>query len=580
MNKNNSHMKTLSSIFAGLALLCAVVSCQLYKIDTQMTPEKAAASIRMECSAVDTYNLPAQNPGSISFNVSSNTPWTLTLSSDADWLSVSPASSAAGALIADVVVSAQSNPYTEDRTATLTLKGENVATTKVITIRQSRFGKLYVTPMVSEYSAAGGPLSFTIQTNLPWEVRSSEGWLSFNRESGEPDPEGRTLTIIATAAPSGVLERMATVTVVAGDDEESFDVVQKGSFSLTELSSAFASAGGSQSFTIKTDLPWEVSADKDWITFDKTSGEGTGAPVSITATASANEGALRKANVTVSAGGIDNTFEVSQNGFTFEIVTPASTELPSGVGEMLIEVSTSLSWEPESSNPAWTVEKVDDSHFKVVTAFNKYFVPQTGTVAIVSGTNKAELELTQPINFTFEGNYELLSDGSVKLIGDQASRIVLKEAQRYGIYDLEMGDVNFASNGNMWFENLVTGEGWSAQLYNWCAVGKTRLRAEGSVSSGKSMNEAGTSYMSASYDLSQDQFNAMTSYKMSVKPNADDETLLDMEFFYNGTSIQSAKCQNPFYGNEIGGNTFVGFHGAATAETWYVVKSFDVTVIE
>ena len=95
MIKNNSHMKTLTRIFAGLALMGAAVSCQLYQIDTQMTPEKAAASIRMECSAVDVYNLPAQSPEAITFNVSSNTPWTIILSSGADWLTVSPASSAA-----------------------------------------------------------------------------------------------------------------------------------------------------------------------------------------------------------------------------------------------------------------------------------------------------------------------------------------------------------------------------------------------------------------------------------------------------------------------------------------------------
>ena len=93
----------------ALLSVLAVASCQQFKIDTQMTPEKAAASIRMECSAVDVYNLPAQNPGSITFNVSSNTPWTIILSSGADWLNVTPSSSASSSLITDVVVTAQNN---------------------------------------------------------------------------------------------------------------------------------------------------------------------------------------------------------------------------------------------------------------------------------------------------------------------------------------------------------------------------------------------------------------------------------------------------------------------------------------
>ena len=220
-------MKTFLRIFAPLAVLGALASCQMYQIDTQMTPEKAAASIRMECSAVDSYTLPAQNPEDITFNVSSNTPWTLTLSSGADWLTITPASSASSSLITDVTVKAQSNTALVDRTATITLRGENVARTRIITVKQSRMGRLYVTPMAQNYSAAGGPLSFTIQTNLPWEVRSSAAWLTFNRDSGDPDPDGRTITIIATAAANDDVERTATVTVVAGDDEESFDVTQK-----------------------------------------------------------------------------------------------------------------------------------------------------------------------------------------------------------------------------------------------------------------------------------------------------------------------------------------------------------------
>ena len=136
-------MKTLTRIFAPLAVLGALASCQMYKIDTQMTPEKAAASLRMECSAVDVYTLASQDPDAITFNVSANTPWTLTLSSGADWLDVTPASSAASSLITDVVVIAKSNTSLEDRSATLTLRGENIA--KTSPSRPTRIGKSVAT---------------------------------------------------------------------------------------------------------------------------------------------------------------------------------------------------------------------------------------------------------------------------------------------------------------------------------------------------------------------------------------------------------------------------------------------------
>lgn len=573
MIKNNSHMKTLTRIFAGLALLGAAASCQLYEIDTQMTPEKAAASIRMECSAVDTYSLPAQSPDPISFNVSSNTPWTIILSSGADWLTVTPASSASSQLIADVVVKAQNNAG-DDRSATLTLKGENVAQTKVITIKQARAGKLFVTPMTDEYSAAGGPLTFRIQTNMAWEIHSSAAWLTFNRESGEPDPEGRSFSIIATAAPSNVLERSATVTVIAGDDEESFDVIQKGSFSVVELSEAFASAGESKNITIKTDLPWEVSADKDWISFDKTSGTGSGSAETIVATAAANDGAARKATVTVSAGGVDKTFEVSQNGLVFEIVAPNSTELPRLGGEMVIAVNSSLSWEPSTEVAGWEVEKIDGTTFKVKAAFNNIFKPKVGKVVITAvGGATDELELSQGINFKFEGNYEVQEDGSVKVSSGAKSRVITLDSYRYMKMDIQFGDVNFGDSAELWASGSAAG----CNIYNQLSLtGNKRIRTDGSLP------VSGTStYMNTSYDFSKDEFNAMTSYSFYVEPNATTPGNQIVSFLYNGTEKARQDCLSVFADDATAaGSYWFGFYNETSDGSWYIVKSCGITPVE
>jgi len=558
-------MKTLTRIFAPLAVLGALASCQMYKIDTQMTPEKAAASIRMECSAVDVYTLASQDPDAITFNVSANTPWTLTLSSGADWLDVTPASSASSSLITDVVVVAKSNTSLEDRSATLTLRGENIAKTKVITIKQGRAGRLYVTPMVSDYSAAGGPLSFTIQTNLPWEVRSSEGWLTFNRESGEPDPEGRTLTIIATAAPSSVLERTATITVTAGDDEESFDVIQKGSFMLTELSQAFASEGGSQNFTIKSDLPWEISADKDWISFDQTSGSGN---ATIVATAAANEGALRKASVTVTAGGLDKTFEVSQEGFTFEIVAPASTELPRLGGEMVLAVNTALAWEPSTDVPGWSVEKIDASSFKVKADFNNIFIPKTGVVKITAAGVVDELELTQDINFSFSG-VEVLEDGSVKIESKNKARVTLLDPARYASFVLELGDVVADDKAELVL-STHDANGSEMQCQIRLGAGKNRLRTNGGA----------TGYNTADINMTVAELNALTTYRMDFVPNAENPANIDVAFTYNGTPRASITAPSPFVGNEATATYFFGTEDASAGSTAvFIVKSCTPTFI-
>ena len=559
-------MKTLTRIFAPLAVLGALASCQMYEIDTQMTPEKAAASIRMECSAVDSYSLPAQNPESISFNVSSNTPWTLTLSSGADWLEVTPASSASSSLIADVTVTAKANPYTSDRSATITLKGENVALTKVITIKQSRLGKLYVTPMPEDYSAAGGPLSFTIQTNLPWEVHSSEGWITFNRESGEPDPEGRSITVIATAAPSNVLERTATITVIAGDDQESFDVIQKGNFSVVVISDSFASAGESKTFSIKGDMPWEVEADKDWITFDATS--GTGSKV-ITATAAANEGSLRQATITVKAGGVEKSFDVTQEGFTFEIVAPASTELPYAGGEMILNVNAPIAWEPSTDVDGWAVEKIDASSFKVIADFNNIFIPKTGKVTITGAGASDDLELTQPVAFDFT-DAEVQEDGSVKIVGNKKSRVTLKDAVRYASFVLEIGDKSFDDKAQFFF---CTHD----------AAGDSELQCQINLAGNKRLRTNGghTTYGSTPLSINLEDLNALTQYRMDFRPNAENPANIDLEFFYNGTSKQVHTSTSPYASDATAaGHYFFGTESAADGSTtWYIVKSCTPTFI-
>jgi len=561
-------MKTLIRIFAPLAVLGALASCQMYKIDTQMTPEKLAASLRMECSATDVYTLASQDPDAISFNVSANTPWTITPSSGVDWLEVSPASSASSALISDVTVVAQSNNSLQDRSATLILRGENISKTKIITIKQLRMGRLFVTPMVGDYSAAGGPLSFTIQTNQAWEVRSSEGWLTFNRENGEPDPEGRTITIIATADPSNVLERTATVTVTAGDDEESFDVIQAGKFILTELSEPFDGNGGDQTFSIKTDLPWEINADQTWLTFDKTSGNGDGSVTTITATAAANEGALRTANVTVSAGGVDKSFVVSQKGFTFEIVTPASTELPRLGGEMILAVNTALAWEPSTDVPGWSVEKIDASSFKVKADFNNIFIPKTGVVRITAAGVVDELELTQDINFSFSG-VEVLEDGSVKIESKNKARVTLLDPARYASFVLELGDVVADDKAELVL-STHDANGSEMQCQIRLGAGKNRLRTNGGA----------TGYNTADINMTVAELNALKTYRMDFVPNAENPANIDVAFSYNGTPRASITAPSPFVGNEATATYFFGTEDASAGSTAvFIVKSCTPTFI-
>lgn len=588
MIKNNQHMKTLIRIFVCLGVLGAAASCQLYKIDTQMTPEKAAASIKMVCDALPSYTAASTNADAITFTVSSNTPWTITRSSGADWCTVTPSSSANSSLISSVVVTLDNNTDATDRSATLTLKGDNVAAPVTIKITQNRLGRLFITPIAQDYVAAGGPLSFTLNTNQDWTIRSDASWLHFNRENGTPDPDGNTMTIIATADPSTVLERTATVTVTAGDDEESFEVVQRGRFELTEAAVEFPGGGGTQEMKLRTDLPWTVASDKNWVTFDKVEGTGDGSSVAITLTAAPNMEAARKAVVTVTAGDAVKTFEVSQAGAAFEIVTPERTVLDGEADELVLEVNTALEWEPATTVEGWAVEKIDAKHFKVTAGWNGLFAPKTGKVAITgSGGASDELELTQECNFTFEGNCEVLTDGSVKISAGAVSRVNFKKLYKHATFILKMGDVHFEDNGEFWLVTHKAGMINDCEIENRISLYKTsniRLRANAQFPDGSVKASGSATY---SDKVNKAALNAMTEYRVDFvsAPNPDPEKAdrtLRMAFSLNGTLIAEQWVYDIFdyKGQDMSAPYWFGYYEAQSDGTWYIVKSCDVTLYD
>jgi len=573
MDNNKRDMKTITRIFASLSVLLLAAACQQFEIDTQMTPEQEYANLRLVCDAVDSYSFAATNADKVTFNVSANTPWTITRSSGAEWCTVTPSSSSVSSLISDVVVSVADNDSGEDRSATLTVKGERINKYYTITINQGRKGRLFVTPVAKDYAATGGPLSFTINTNKPWAVRSDVSWLKFSPENGQPDPDGRTITVVATAEPSDVMERVATVTVTAGDDEETFDVTQKGSFEMTAITGEFPGAGGSQALKLRTDLPWTVSADKDWITFDKESGEGSNAQTVINVTAKPNDDAARKAVITVTAGGESHTFEVMQAGSAFAIIPPADPTIDRKGGELLIEVDATKSWEPKTEVPGFSVEKVDDTHFKVVAGYNNIFAPRKGQVSIIAASGATDsIEITQDTNFTVQ-NGEVLEDGSVKLSGDKGTRVQFKDGLRCMTLVLTMGEKSFGDGGQLWVQGSIG----SVNIYNQLSLdGNTRIRTDGNMAD----EAASSAYKSTKYSITKDELNAMNTYEYGLKPNAEDPTQLDMWFKVDGTEKISHTGANPFYYNPAEVNYYFGFYSATSDGSWYVVKSCDLTVNE
>ena len=467
-------MKT-TSFLKGFAIATTALffgACQQLYIETQ--PE---VEIAMSTDVRESYTFSGTNPQPATFSIGSTTPWEITGYESADWLSVKPASSALSSLSADVTLTAVPNDTYEARTATLTLKGEGIDKVWTINITQGMKSKFFVQPIAEEFEGGESSLPFTIETNLAWEVRSADAWL----------------------------------------------------------------------------------------TFDKTSGVGTGAIETITATAAANPGIERTTTVTVTAGAETETFTVRQGGMTLEFITTELEMINYAGGEALLDVEASVDWTVTSSAEWLTVEKVD-SQVKATATANSAFAPRTAVVTISGFGITAEFEVTQDSPYELE-NAEILEDGSVKLDGAAGARINIKEGLRYFTAVLSVKEISFGEKGQFWFFSETDGD-----FGNWMTVGKFRLRTNnGSVSN----------YDNTYYDdnMSVEFLNTMTKYEFTVTPDAETPGNGKFLFTVNDTTIESHSWASPFAGNDTAFEWYFGFNSATSDGTYYIIDSCTITPI-
>ena len=308
--------------------------------------------------------------------------------------------------------------------------------------------------------------------------------------------------------------------------------------------------------------------DKAWVTVAPESQDrGNGSWTDVTVSAVANEGAQRKANLKVIAGGEEKTIQVSQEGIKFELVAPASNTVASDGEVLVLTVNTALDWTPESDSDWLVVAKTDASHMTVTVKWNKYFAARSGKVAITAGSFRDELELTQDTNFTLVGNAVLQEDGTVKVNQDAVSKIITKGNYRYVSMVAEV-EMHLAAGGQFY---MVTENGYEYQLELNFKKPKYRLRSNGS----------GTAYgeeVFAGFGVT--EANAMTTARMDFAPNAD-PTKIDLAFYCNGTQVGGTLTTvSAFNGNTTAGAYAIRTDSAVEDGSYFIVKSLDFTILD
>ncbi len=263
------------------------VACQEYEIDSQ--PD---AALNIQIDAQDEYTANAMSPSDIVFNISANTPWTVT--SSAEWCQVSPAMSAASSLVSEIVVSLDDNDdqvNPQDRTATLTIEAEAINFTKTVTITQYSREKLVVGNLEGDVTndgetiiGDGGTVTFTVVSNKPWEIIAYPEFVqSVTPTSGEGNADGSEVTITLNVPANSGAIRSGDLIIRTDFEEVTKSIMQDG-VNITPEDPAIlegvpaGGSGGSIVIPISANTEWQYEVPEEsasWISVERNGDELT-----------------------------------------------------------------------------------------------------------------------------------------------------------------------------------------------------------------------------------------------------------------------------------------------------------------
>ena len=117
----------------------------------------------------------------------------------------------------------------------------------------------------------------------------------------------------------------------------------------------FAAAGGSSSFSFNTNKNWTITSDQSWLSLDQTTGEPSKDAISINATCAENTAyTSRTATITISAGGLTQTINVTQAAAVKVVSLSVSTTSLSVAGQGGTASFT------VTCNDNWTITDIPD----------------------------------------------------------------------------------------------------------------------------------------------------------------------------------------------------------------------------
>lgn len=439
------------------------------------------------------------------------------------------------------------------------------------------------------------PIVFNISSNVPWNIESDASWCVPSPGMSSTSSLVAEITVKCQNNETEQL-REATLTV-KGEGLEEFHTIKvrqdaKGLLEVQPIEGEFSAKGGQSPFTITSNREWRVVSSRQWLTFDKTSGEGTGQIEKINAICEANGDAVRTTIVTVSNGSENKSFEVTQKGSFLEFipVEEADLKFDSNGQTRLYEVDTNLTdWDVTADNTFATVRKTEEGKVEVTMPFNNIFIDRKSRITLsakngMSGFTDNVIEVSQGQNF----NAQVTGSSHIDIDPETGAATLNSPSAEQCRFSTKLK--NYQLGRYTWtFSEVEVSEGFwiDANFYHKKPQPRWELyMGANTKDSSKPENVLKTwadkvtdfNYKQHPFTLTLDEVKAMRKLVFEIKKVEGNDKRITMKITLNDRTLVDKEMDNPFitYPKD-GTQVYFGFFGqGAHTPGKIVLKSFDI----
>ncbi len=398
--------------------------------------------------------------GSAVIVINTNREWTAT--SDADWLTPSPASGNAGQT--QVTLTALENDTDLARTAVVTFKAEDLVKTYTLTQEPRPAAEITLSTGSQLFAAEGGEYTMIVNANRAWTSASDSQWVTIAPTSGDA---GSQVITVKAAANQNYENRTATVEFTAGDSKATLVVTQlaaqKDPDAYVRVSSeelSVPAAGGTLGIIVTSNQAWSAASSESWVAVDPARGMAGIAEVSFVISAN-TEQQDRVASITFTAGAATATVSIFQKA-RVESTDPENPDNPP-VEDPALELSTkTISLPADASQASFTI--MTNRSWSITLQSDWLSVDKTSgeagseQVKIQATANPNEIERTARIIVTSEAGL------TAALTVTQAA----KEPEPVPQLDLSVLSLSFTEDGGTGQVAVLSDTPWTASCSaNW-----------------------------------------------------------------------------------------------------------------